>query len=228
MLKKLNNAGDTIVEVMIALAIMGATLAGAVFLANYSLGTIQESHFRSDAILIAQTQLNELKSQVSANPNFISSSQNASTVSELSTIANQYPQINVDTVMLLCNPTSSGYNQGQNCNTYFNNVVSNEPEKHFLIQKIKNLFQQKSNILLNSFCMVETSIVWGSSGCYFNQSGGISSSNNQPNFLVSITSLGSNRFSLWNQVQIEVSWQGRNTSSYTNKVDLYYGFNNTP
>jgi Tfp pilus assembly protein PilV len=70
-IKKLNQVGDTIIEVMIALVIMGSVLAGAYYLSNYSLNTILESHFRSDALYIAQSQLEQLKVQVNANPSFI-------------------------------------------------------------------------------------------------------------------------------------------------------------
>ncbi len=83
-IKKLNQVGDTIIEVMIALVIMGSVLAGAYYLSNYSLNTILESHLRGDALFIAQSQLEQVKAEVSVNSSYIPNQQKTQLTSTIS------------------------------------------------------------------------------------------------------------------------------------------------
>lgn len=67
-MKKINNQlGDTIIEVMIALMIIGFVIAGAYSLTNLSLNIETQSQQRSNATLIAQTQIEELKNFINLN-----------------------------------------------------------------------------------------------------------------------------------------------------------------
>jgi len=54
---KINNSGDTIVEVMIAVAIIGAVIIGATLSVNNSSATIQNSVYRQQATQLLQSQL---------------------------------------------------------------------------------------------------------------------------------------------------------------------------
>lgn len=58
----INQAGDTIVEVLITIAIMGTVLAGAYATANRSLTTIQDAQEHQQATLLAQSQMDALGS----------------------------------------------------------------------------------------------------------------------------------------------------------------------
>lgn len=70
-ISKLNYAGDTIVEVLIALVIIGTVLGGAFEISSLSLRTQLASSHRSQALQLAQTQLEELKAQVFTHPGYL-------------------------------------------------------------------------------------------------------------------------------------------------------------
>jgi Tfp pilus assembly protein PilV len=70
-INKLDQIGDTIIEVLIALLIIGTVLGGAFEISALSLRTQLASSHRSQALQIAQTQLEALKSQVATNSNYI-------------------------------------------------------------------------------------------------------------------------------------------------------------
>lgn len=59
--KKLSSGGDTIVEVLIAVALIGVILAGTYAIANRSSTAIRQSQERTDALKIAETQIEQLK-----------------------------------------------------------------------------------------------------------------------------------------------------------------------
>ncbi len=223
MIKKLNKAGDTIIEVMIALAIMGSTLAGAYYLSNYSLNTILEAHFRSDALFIAQSQLEQLKSQVNSNPSYIISNKNLSNISQLSKIIPPSLHIYINSIYTICNPSLGYSNNYYRCQQYLRSIPNPQNRASILSLEpvIFSILQDKT--YNNSFCMINSNIIWGQNNCYFDTSGDPTLSTNYPNFVVSITGLDQ----YWNQIKVDVSWQGR-TSKVTNHVDLYYGFNNSP
>ena len=61
-ISKLNDKGDTIVEVLLAIAIVGVVLGGAFVAANRSLNIAQQSQDRSQATKILEAQLERLKS----------------------------------------------------------------------------------------------------------------------------------------------------------------------
>ncbi|HVX23940.1 MAG TPA: prepilin-type N-terminal cleavage/methylation domain-containing protein [Candidatus Saccharimonadales bacterium] len=62
MLKRLRNqAGDTIVEVLVVLAVLGAALAIAFMIANHSLGTDRDSQEHSQALTLLQSQVEALR-----------------------------------------------------------------------------------------------------------------------------------------------------------------------
>jgi type II secretory pathway pseudopilin PulG len=60
-------AGDTIVEVLIAIAVMSLVLGGAFVSTHRSLQTTRDTQERGEALKVAQTQLEELKSLVATN-----------------------------------------------------------------------------------------------------------------------------------------------------------------
>lgn len=68
-MRKLNIKGDTIVEVMISLMILGSVMAAAYAITNFSLNIELSAQERSDALNIAQSQLETLKSMVASNNN---------------------------------------------------------------------------------------------------------------------------------------------------------------
>ncbi len=70
-MKKLNILGDTIVEVMLVLVIVGAVMGSAYVITNFSLQTELIAQQRSEALNIAQNQLEQLKNLVFQNPNII-------------------------------------------------------------------------------------------------------------------------------------------------------------
>jgi len=63
MLKRLNHRGDTIVEVLIAIAILGAIIGGGYSIATRSLNGVRISQERSEATKIAESQIETFKSK---------------------------------------------------------------------------------------------------------------------------------------------------------------------
>ena len=61
MLKKINNSGDTIVEVMIILAIVGAAIIGSTIAVNNISEDLQNANYRQQAIQVAQDQMELIK-----------------------------------------------------------------------------------------------------------------------------------------------------------------------
>jgi len=71
MLKRsLNTAGDTIVEVLIATAILGFVMGGAYALTSRTLQTSRSSQERVEAITLVEGQLERIKYEARSNPNF--------------------------------------------------------------------------------------------------------------------------------------------------------------
>ena len=68
-MRRLNIKGDTIVEVMISLMILGSVMAAAYAITNFSLNIELSAQERSDALNIAQNQLESLKTMVNSNNN---------------------------------------------------------------------------------------------------------------------------------------------------------------
>lgn len=64
-LKKLNQVGDTIVEVMVALLVLGLSLAGAYSIASKSLKASRQAQEHGEALKLAESQLEVLKAQAS-------------------------------------------------------------------------------------------------------------------------------------------------------------------
>lgn len=62
-----NNRGDTIVEVLLAIAVVSAVLAGAYVSANLSLGGARQAQERGEALKYVEGQLETLK-EVAARP----------------------------------------------------------------------------------------------------------------------------------------------------------------
>jgi len=56
-----NNRGDTIVEVLICILVISSVLAGAFAVTNQSLLEVQDSQERSQAVKIAETQIERLR-----------------------------------------------------------------------------------------------------------------------------------------------------------------------
>lgn len=61
MIKNLNQAGDTIVEVLIAMAVVSLVLGGAYATANRSFLSIKLAQERSEALKLAEDQLEQLR-----------------------------------------------------------------------------------------------------------------------------------------------------------------------
>lgn len=58
---KLNQIGDTIIEVMLAMAVIGMTIGGAYGIANRSLRAAQVAQERGEALKVAESQLEIIK-----------------------------------------------------------------------------------------------------------------------------------------------------------------------
>jgi type II secretory pathway pseudopilin PulG len=71
-LSKLKGAGDTIVEVLIALAVLSAVLGGAYLSANRSLASNRDSQERGEALKLAEGQIEQLKSLAKTTPSVLS------------------------------------------------------------------------------------------------------------------------------------------------------------
>ncbi len=64
--KKLNQAGDTIVEVLIVTAVLGLVLAGSYAIASRSLKGMRASQERGEALKLAEGQIESIKTAVAA------------------------------------------------------------------------------------------------------------------------------------------------------------------
>lgn len=69
-MKQLKQRGDTIVEVLICLAIVGAALTISYGTARRSLFRIEDAHERGEMLAIAQTQLERLKNKLANDATF--------------------------------------------------------------------------------------------------------------------------------------------------------------
>ena len=61
-MKRLGNGGDTIVEILLVMAVVGSVLGGAYNSANNSLGSSRQAQERAEALKIAEGQMEEIKS----------------------------------------------------------------------------------------------------------------------------------------------------------------------
>lgn len=66
-LKRLNYSGDTIVEVMVALLVLGLSLAGAYSIASKSLKASRQAQEHGEALKLAESQLEILKAQAAGS-----------------------------------------------------------------------------------------------------------------------------------------------------------------
>lgn len=66
---RLNSKGDTIVEVLLAIAVISAVLGGAFVATNRSLGGVRQSQERGEALKLLEGQLGRLKESVRTNAN---------------------------------------------------------------------------------------------------------------------------------------------------------------
>lgn len=62
----LNQAGDTIVEVMIASAVVGLVIVGAFRSANFSAGAVQRAKERAEAVKVTESQIELIRDAVIA------------------------------------------------------------------------------------------------------------------------------------------------------------------
>ncbi len=65
-MKRLNSRGDTIVEVMLAILVVGSVLAGAYLSASASLNTNRASQEHSEALKQVEAQIEQVKANVAA------------------------------------------------------------------------------------------------------------------------------------------------------------------
>lgn len=63
-LRKLDHTGDTIVEVMVAIIVVGSVLAGAYVSSNHSLNANRQSQERSEALKYVEGQIETIKANV--------------------------------------------------------------------------------------------------------------------------------------------------------------------
>src|SRR5262245_14367511 len=68
MLTTARQRGDTIVEVLIAIAVAGVVLAGAYVTSNRSLAATRAAQERSNALKLAEAQMEKIKSLAISNP----------------------------------------------------------------------------------------------------------------------------------------------------------------
>ncbi len=66
---KLTNNGDTIIEVLIAMAVVAMVLGGAFVATNHSLRNTRQAQERAEALKISEEQLEQLKVAVANNTN---------------------------------------------------------------------------------------------------------------------------------------------------------------
>ncbi len=69
--RKLSQAGDTIVEVLIAIMVMSIVLGGAYVSANRSLNNSRQAQERAEALKVGQSQLEKLKSLAASSPSTV-------------------------------------------------------------------------------------------------------------------------------------------------------------
>lgn len=67
---KLSKRGETIVEVLLAIAVLGSVLSGTLAISARSRNTIQANHERYQAQLIANSQADNLKIYINDNGSF--------------------------------------------------------------------------------------------------------------------------------------------------------------
>lgn len=67
-LKKLNSSGDTIVEVLVVLTVLGLAISVSYATANRSLLDARQAQESSQATEVAQAQVEALRTQASVNP----------------------------------------------------------------------------------------------------------------------------------------------------------------
>jgi prepilin-type N-terminal cleavage/methylation domain-containing protein len=70
-LKKLTQRGDTLVEVLIAIAVISSVLAGAYVVTNKSLTSSRDAQERGNALKLSEGQLERVKTVVTTNPDAI-------------------------------------------------------------------------------------------------------------------------------------------------------------
>src|SRR5438309_3169170 len=66
---KLNSAGDTIIEVLLALAVLASVLGGAYVSSNRSLSGARDAQERGEALKLVEEQLERLRAVVKTLPN---------------------------------------------------------------------------------------------------------------------------------------------------------------
>jgi prepilin-type N-terminal cleavage/methylation domain-containing protein len=70
-LTKLHERGDTIVEVLIAIAVISLILGGAYVTTNHSLLAVRDAQEHGDALKLTESQLEQLKGVISNDPNAV-------------------------------------------------------------------------------------------------------------------------------------------------------------
>lgn len=74
MLKRMSQKGDTIVEVLVAIAIVGAALSAAYITTSRSLRTSRNNQERAEAIKYSESQLERMKQKIKLDTNAVFSS----------------------------------------------------------------------------------------------------------------------------------------------------------
>ncbi len=74
-MRRLNSGGDTIVEVLISVAVVSAVLGGAFVVVNHTLANSRQSQEHGEALKIAESQVELLKLVASTNHEVFSTAQ---------------------------------------------------------------------------------------------------------------------------------------------------------
>jgi prepilin-type N-terminal cleavage/methylation domain-containing protein len=122
--KKRRERGDTIVEVLIVIAVVSLILGGAYVTTNRSLQATRSAQERSIALKLAETQLERLKGLVETSPTLIF----GATAPTTFCISNTSAVINAATTPASCAFDSAGA------------VAATEPRFNIAIERVGNQF----------------------------------------------------------------------------------------
>lgn len=84
---RLGQRGDTIVEVLVAIAVVSLILGGAFVTTNKSLMATRTSEEQSNAVKLTQGQIELLKSMIATSPNTIQTAPTSFCISSATTVA---------------------------------------------------------------------------------------------------------------------------------------------
>lgn len=126
-MKNINQKGDTIVEVLLALVIVSSVLAGAYVTSTRSLRNSQQSQERAEAIKFVEAQLERLKAVSSSNGSVFTTAQYCFNNGGSLVSLNGAPASDVDNDDFSTSVYPVACNQGNIPGGYHLSVVQNNP-----------------------------------------------------------------------------------------------------